>query len=73
MIDIKRKRNNEQVHIGDGVYISYDGYQIWLFLQNGNTIAIEPEVFSYLIKYVKVIPEFKSILDYEMQNDPPST
>lgn len=48
-------------YIGDGVYASFDGYQIWLTTENGieatNRIAIEPNVWQMLKIYVKRLEE----------------
>ena len=41
------------MYLGDGVYLSYDGYQLWL-AANDHTcrvIALEPEVFAALVKH----------------------
>ena len=39
-----------KVYLGDGVYVSFDGFTIWLTTEDGyratNTIAIEPEVLG---------------------------
>ncbi len=46
-----------KTYIGDGVYCEFDGYAFVLTTENGieitNTIVLEPEVYSALIKYVK--------------------
>lgn len=43
------------VYLGDAVYASYDGYQIWLHTTNGlsitNRIALEPPVWQALLLY----------------------
>ena len=39
-------------YLGDGVYAGFDGYQIWLYTQEGNEIAIESEVLHALEAYV---------------------
>lgn len=44
----------EERYIGDGVYASFDGYQIWVRAEDAsgtNRIALEPEVFAHLVKY----------------------
>jgi hypothetical protein len=44
----------DRTYIGDGVYASHDGYQIWLEVgtAGGRTrIALEPEVMQALIVY----------------------
>ena len=42
-------------YIGDGVYATFDGYQIWLHTERDvnvwHTIAIEPATFDRLIEY----------------------
>lgn len=42
-------------YLGDAVYASFDGYQIWLRTGDGNNqqIALEPAVFDRLIQYAK--------------------
>lgn len=49
--------NEEKTYLGDGVYVSFDGYQLWLTTEDGipqtNRIALEPEVYEALVKYVK--------------------
>ncbi len=44
----------EERYIGDGVYASFDGYHIILDLRaqdNTTRIALEPPVFSELVRY----------------------
>ena len=41
-------------YLGDGVYASFDGYQIWLRaegLDGMNEIAIEPQTWAALMAY----------------------
>lgn len=39
-------------YIGDGVYVSYDGYQVWVQTQNpGYKIALESPVMRELVKF----------------------
>ena len=47
------ERDNREVYLGDAVYASFDGYQIWLRTRDGNDqrIALEPRVFDALVKY----------------------
>jgi hypothetical protein len=42
-------------YLGDGVYASFDGYQIWLAANDASNkvVALEPEVMKNLIKYYK--------------------
>lgn len=43
-----------QSYLGDGVYASFDGYQIWLAVNDpqNEVVALEPEVFAALCQYV---------------------
>ncbi len=44
----------EPDYIGDGVYVSYDGYQIWISVndhRNPPVVALEQSVFEALIRY----------------------
>lgn len=43
----------KEVYLGDAVYASFDGYQIWLRTGDGNNnrIALEPQVFQRLREY----------------------
>jgi len=45
----------EDNYLGDGVYASFDGYQIWLAVNHdqNNVVALEPEVFKALVDYSK--------------------
>jgi hypothetical protein len=45
-------------YLGDGVYATFDGWNVVLDLRmQGNTkIYLEPEVFSRLIKFQKTAP-----------------
>lgn len=44
-------------YLGDAVYASFDGYQIWLKTGDGNNqqIALEPAVYDALRQYAKRI------------------
>ena len=39
-------------YLGDGVYLSFDGYQLWIAVNHhlNKVVAIEPEVFINLIR-----------------------
>lgn len=40
-------------YLGDGVYASFDGYQIWLAVNHheNKVVALEPEVLLALVQY----------------------
>jgi hypothetical protein len=44
--------HKELGHIGDGVYLSHDGYQFWLAVNDHNdrVVALEPAVVHRLIE-----------------------
>lgn len=46
-------------YLGDGVYASFDGYQIWLAANHheNKVVALEPAVFSELVAYAKRVFE----------------
>lgn len=53
-------------YIGDGVYASFDGYQIWLAANHheNKIIALDPDVQKSLINYINKLNEFlKSIYE----------
>ncbi len=46
---------NEESYIGDGVYIRFDGFQLWLRTNrfgNDEAIALEPIAFQKLIEWL---------------------
>jgi hypothetical protein len=55
--NITRSEAETVEYIGDSVYVSYDGYQVWLYTYNGlsvsDKIALEPPVMRSLIDYAQ--------------------
>lgn len=49
------------LYLGDGVYASDDGFQIWLAANdpNNEVIALEPSVLAALIDYAEQIGMLK--------------
>lgn len=47
----------KEIYLGDAVYASFDGFNIWLRTSDGNNnrIALEPEVFAALLEYAQAI------------------
>ena len=47
--------DNNDKYLGDGVYASFDGFQIWLAVNDheNKVVALEPEVMEQLIIYHK--------------------
>jgi hypothetical protein len=54
--------DERQQYLGDGVYASFDGYQIWLAANHhtNRVIALEPAVLDALIKYATDLKKGKS-------------
>lgn len=54
--DISPKPPVPSIYLGDGVYASFDGYHIWLHLNDHRSpglIALEPDVYASLRDYAK--------------------
>jgi len=51
--------DDESTYLGDGVYASFDGYQIWLAVNHheNNVVALEPSVVAHLIQYIESLKE----------------
>jgi hypothetical protein len=51
--------DERKAYLGDGVYASFDGYQIWLAVNHheNKVVALEPQVFKNLCHYVYVLEE----------------
>ena len=45
--------DEHETYLGDGVYASFDGYQIWLAANdhNNKVVALEPMVLASLFAY----------------------
>ena len=49
----------KSIYLGDGVYESFDGHQIWLAVNrhDNRVVAMEPDVYDALVRFVdKVVP-----------------
>lgn len=46
--------NQHDAYLGDGVYASFDGYQIWLAVNHheNKQVALEPGVLESFLAYV---------------------
>lgn len=48
----------EHRHLGDGLYVKYDGYQIEIRVNNHNSLPVaylDPHVMDALVEYIKEI------------------
>ena len=54
--DSKEQPEFKPCYLGDAVYASFDGYQIWLHLNSHDSpglIALEPSVMNRLLQYAR--------------------
>jgi hypothetical protein len=51
------RQRMQDVYLGDGVYASFDGFQIWLAVNHheNKVVAIEPKVMETLLGYAQVV------------------
>lgn len=51
--------DKKETYLGDGVYASFDGYQIWLAVnqESNHVVALDPNVFDRLCQYVEMLKE----------------
>jgi hypothetical protein len=51
------KEENMNAYLGDGVYASFDGFQIWLAVNHheNKQVAIEPKVMESLLAYAEKV------------------
>lgn len=57
-IEPHESQSIEPKYIGDGVYASFDGFQIWLTVGHHEAaplVALEPQAFAGLLRYAKAI------------------
>lgn len=54
---------DEKEYLGDGAYVTFDGYHILLTAENGkyatDKIGLDPDVLKKFLKYVERVSEFK--------------
>jgi hypothetical protein len=55
---------DKETYLGDAVYASFDGYQVWLRTRDGNNqqIALEPVVLANLWDYWVALKRSKETL-----------
>lgn len=49
--------SHQDTYLGDGVYASYDGFQIWLAVNHhtNKQIALDPNVMHALLRYAEKV------------------
>ena len=57
----------EDRYLGDGVYASFDGYQIWLAANHheNKVIALDNDVIRHLLSYVDYIKKMNTVATKE--------
>jgi sulfur transfer complex TusBCD TusB component (DsrH family) len=58
----------KSIYIGDGVYASFDGYHVWLAVNDhsNKAVALGPDVFANLARFVENIP---NMIEEEKKDD----
>lgn len=58
-VDVMPREHVPETYLGDAVYASYDGFQIWLRTGDGNNqrIALDSHTCAALMEYVERIRE----------------
>lgn len=62
-------RFDRPFHIGDGVYASFDGFQLWLNTDASVGIALEPAVLKSLLEYAGHINVAFGVRHFDLQAD----
>jgi hypothetical protein len=54
--------NLDEAYLGDGVYASHDGFQVWLAVNHheNKVVALGPGVFARLCQYFEMLEEKKN-------------
>lgn len=64
---------SHETYLGDGVYASFDGYQIWLHLGRHDSqplIGLDDQTFASLIAYRdRLVAEFRSKADRRLSDE----
>lgn len=66
-------RADFQSYLGDGVYASFDGYQIWLAANHheNRVIALDPDVQRNLVAYIAQLGQTGVAVTRTAQEPPP--
>ena len=58
MADVRERKNPED-YIGDGVYVEFDGFGVWVKANDHKNptdkVYLEPEVFAKLLRFAQRI------------------
>jgi hypothetical protein len=63
--------DQKDAYLGDGVYASFDGWQIWLAVNHheNKQVAIEPTVLMMLLAYAESVYNLKITVTQEPRHD----
>lgn len=63
--------DQKDAYLGDGVYASFDGFQIWLAVNHhaNKLVAIEPTVLLSLLSYAERVYGLKITVTKETSHD----
>ena len=63
----------EKEYIGDGAYVQYDGYSLWLTTENGeretNKVCLDPRVLECFLEYVKKVEKMNKASAINQANE----
>ena len=64
----------EKEYIGDGAYVQYDGYSLWLTTENGeretNRVCLDPRVLECFLEYIKRVEKAHMEMNTERKDIP---
>ena len=69
--------DHPETYLGDGVYASHDGYQVWLRTRRedgfDHRIALEPPVAAALMSYIRDARDREDVIDGAREMTAPAT
>lgn len=60
--------HDKQEHLGDGCYVSFDGFQVWFAANHheNTVVALEPSTLSAFARWLKRTPHLAHIVRKEL-------
>ena len=54
-MSLDNRQQGQDVYLGDAVYASFDGYQVWLAANHheNKVVALEPQVLLGVVRYAE--------------------
>lgn len=58
-VDVGCKPPSPRVHLGDGAFVEFDGWYLWIISSDGirdtNRVALEPSAYAELRDYARLV------------------